>query len=345
LVADIDNSTNPLPYWSFVKRSGTAITARVVADSAQAQGYRVDFTMAAGAAGDDSYIEQFIPLVSTRGQSFTHYPAFDWGLGTGGVATRAYIECAYFTEAGSIIGSATTGYDTMTSFTPGQVRETGATYNSSGFLQVPPTNAAFLRVRIGLSRSAAANGATEVLSIYGAFIGIGRTIVWLADGLGSTEPGRVGKHNGAVFLNSGTGSGTVEIGDASDVVSVSDLAGDDPSFTLTGEGSATSSGKVATWYQIGKLVYVNFSMTITANGSGGTTVSTSTPSGLPLPTRATGLYGNRSGVGVGALYARLATSGSIDQFRPIASGGTAVITGADLANGATYQVSGWYETT
>ena len=95
--------------------------------------------------------------------------------------------------------------------------------------------------------------------------------------------------------------------------------------------------------QIGKLVYVNFTFTVTAAGSGASNVGTSAPSGLPAPVRTTGLMGNRFGVGVQPLYARLTTSGAIDQFRNLSGSGTNLVTGADLADGATYQVGGVYE--
>lgn len=56
---ELDDLTNKLPGWSYVK-TGTAVTAKWVDDSA---GGNVTFTVAAGAATTDSaYIEQIIPV-------------------------------------------------------------------------------------------------------------------------------------------------------------------------------------------------------------------------------------------------------------------------------------------
>src|SRR3990167_6665458 len=101
LTQPIDDVNNPLPDWSFVRSSGTSIDAQVVADSASASGYKLSWSMRDGAAGDDAYIEQTVPINGSQGQSFTYEPIATFKTGAAVDATELYVAVQYLLADGT----------------------------------------------------------------------------------------------------------------------------------------------------------------------------------------------------------------------------------------------------
>jgi hypothetical protein len=110
-------------------------------------------------------------------------------------------------------------------------------------------------------------------------------------------------------------------------------------------GTATFSSTLCRWQQIGNSVIFRITVIVSANGSGavGLTVD---GTGLPLAAGNVAVSGDRGGVGVNRLVARLVnvgaelTIGTMSLF----SAAPTALTGADLANGATYTFHGAYLT-
>jgi hypothetical protein len=111
-------------------------------------------------------------------------------------------------------------------------------------------------------------------------------------------------------------------------------------FTITGGGSATYTSKNTTMFRLGPLVIYNFRFAVNAAGSGSTNISITN---LPKIPTSIGNYmwsGDRGGTGVVRLLARGATNGDVTTFYTVSPSGAigGPITGADLANGASYSL-------
>jgi hypothetical protein len=117
---------------------------------------------------------------------------------------------------------------------------------------------------------------------------------------------------------------------------------------ITGGGSATFTAPVCEWYQVGRVVTCRFSWTVNAAGSGATAIGV-TLAGLPPSQVAFAGAGDRGGVGVVRLLARMSNvSGSLACLSISAMLATTVVAlqGADLVSGAAYQFNfSYYATT
>jgi len=178
--SNLSDITNKLPSWSFVQSSGTAITARWVATTA---GGSVVFTMAAGSAGDDSYIEQIVPMSGASADLRGATAIAAWASASISNSAEAYTTAQFLTGDGSTTtGAATTG------------TSLASTINAVGSMTVEtlpdttgriPDAAGFLRIRIGLRRAAAIAGATNVLTLGSSYLRPLQSSVYVLD---QTDP-------------------------------------------------------------------------------------------------------------------------------------------------------------
>ena len=207
--SSIVEAWNPLPFWTFTQVSGTSITATSVADTSSGSGRVLQFDMAAGAAGDDSYIEQLIPVNASRSQSFAYRvrAAFETGP-TVSVATY-YIKAQYVQGD----GTTTTGVEGTLSGTTtlkgaNTVFDAGVVASAAGQDGgQTPTDAAYLRVRVGFARDAAATTVTETLSVLEVHIITGSTSVMLPDlSTPSNVPARIQMQGGVLTVAADTAS-------------------------------------------------------------------------------------------------------------------------------------------
>lgn len=171
--SSIVEAWNPLPFWTFVQASGTAIKASSVADSASGSGRVLRFDMAAGAAGDDSYIEQLVPVNASRTQSYTYWPGAALLPTPVGSAAEVYIQSQYLTKE-----QVATGAPVEVSVTTLTVT---ALYDLAGSEPTPPANAAFLRLRIGYRRAGAATTFAEPVDVAEIRLDRGQPFVPLPD--------------------------------------------------------------------------------------------------------------------------------------------------------------------
>jgi len=190
---------NPLPFWTFTQASGTAITAISVADAASGSGRVVRLDMAAGAAGDDSYLEQIIPINASRTQTFYVNPRLTVLTGASTSTAKVYIAAQFLTIDGATTGTAGTYEATTASIGASTLADISATPNDTA----PPTDAAYLRVRWGLKRDAAATSATDAVSFTEASLSVGNVRAWIADGTspGTYAPFRIFQSGGVASLN------------------------------------------------------------------------------------------------------------------------------------------------
>jgi hypothetical protein len=148
--AVLDDIENKLPDWSFVLSSGTAITAKCASGN-------VTWTMAAGAAGDFSYLEQVVPVDPSSASVVSHMVMASFGAGSAGNG-EAYLAGQYLTAAGANTGSPAVDFSVIG--ITSQIRLYIMPDSGSS-----PTDAAFLRIHAGFRRGASATSATETRAL------------------------------------------------------------------------------------------------------------------------------------------------------------------------------------
>lgn len=189
---DLSN-INPLPgRWELV-RTGTAITARSVAGGAA--GRFIRFTMVAGAAGDELLLERIIRI-----------PPSSFGKSPVGVVVDSispdFLAAemrlrAQFLQAD---GETTTGAEaTLTlQLNTLDLPNTNVLFPEDG---ATPTDAAYVRVRIGLARAAAATSATATMDLTGVRLALGQDVMFIPN---LTDPfGATGVTPGIIYKNAG----------------------------------------------------------------------------------------------------------------------------------------------
>jgi hypothetical protein len=208
--APIDNTNNPLPYWSFVEASGTSTRALSVLDDTNASGRKILFQMEAGAAGDEAYVEQIIPINGSQAFAYTYSIGATFKT-TGAVNNmRATIEAQYLKNDGvTTTGPSASNFATTTSKGANTVFDISA---SPGVPDLTPADAYFLRVRAGFVRATEANGSSGEVELHELHLSSGTLELRVAEG---TDPATYGPStlssiNGALVIgaNQGGSSGT-----------------------------------------------------------------------------------------------------------------------------------------
>jgi len=199
---NLDDITNKLPGWSFVQSSGTAITAKWASNV-------ITFTVIAGAAGDDSYLEQIVSIDSATAAYFTATWAFaETAAPTTSNVIERYLKAAYLDSAGTAVGSEVTYAVDCTSGFGVLIATPGA---GDGYT---PTGALYLRLRMGLRRASAATSAVNTVVFSRAWITRSDSLLLLPDqsDVATYGVGYINQASGILTVSPGTGS-YVRLGD------------------------------------------------------------------------------------------------------------------------------------
>jgi len=200
-------SNNTMPYWSGLHVvSGNAITATWERDSSGSD-YNLRFTMAAGAAGDEAYVEQIVRIPHSK--AYTTVPsALFYGptalIGTAGSAL-AYVT-AQFLQSDGVTTTGTVGTNTVSLTTvdtgSGDLWSLRAYADTTA---ADPLDAAFLRVRIGLKRDAAATSAAGSVDVTDVHLILGSIFAYVTDLDDSATygPARMGQNAGLLDIAPG----------------------------------------------------------------------------------------------------------------------------------------------
>ena len=195
--ADPISDNNPLPYFSSSDGSSGRITAAVVEDATSGSGYVVRFTMVNALSADEFYLERIISVPASRATTATFQPRGAWTAATNNANYRAFTRAQYIVADGTTTtGAAGTGEATGASIFAfnSTAREVQANPNTTG---VAPTDAAFLRVRVGVRLTADIVG-TATIDLVEVRLDSGRTQYILTD---ADQPNSYGY--GAVFESFG----------------------------------------------------------------------------------------------------------------------------------------------
>jgi hypothetical protein len=145
---------NPLPYWAgpIAVSGGQFVRIYHEPDAAAPGGHRLRFEFVGrndgGSDNDEVYFEQVVPIAGTWGRWNAHQVRVGFSTGgdpiTGQAQLKAYLQ--YLDSAGAALGSETVA-TTPVGF---GISATGSIWRADTVL--PPSNAAFLRIRVGLRR-------------------------------------------------------------------------------------------------------------------------------------------------------------------------------------------------
>jgi hypothetical protein len=189
----IDPQNNPLPYWPGPTQvSGGAVQAQWVADSGSPSGYNLRFTVNPGAAGDEAYVEQIVPMSGVRTQSVANILWCDvlWVSGDG--SATIILEGQYLDASLNALGS------------PG----TRSLTTSSGVISVTLLldggaipNVTYLRIRLHVLRGGA-DATTAVVDFTNVRNLIGEPVVAIPDdnNPSSFAPAYISQQSGTVTL-------------------------------------------------------------------------------------------------------------------------------------------------
>lgn len=150
---NINDTTNPLPYWSFVQDSGTTVTVQSSVQSAAGSGYEMSWSMTAGAAGDSAYLEQIVPVFASRTRSFVYRVWASFFPVGAGDASKASLEGQYLKSDGTMTGAVSISTAATSALAAG-----GTDLYATPDAVAAPSDAYSLRVRVGYQRGTLAAG-------------------------------------------------------------------------------------------------------------------------------------------------------------------------------------------
>lgn len=269
--ADIEEM-NPLPDWTGPTQvSGGAITCQWVADSASPSGYNLRFTVNPGAASDEAYMEQIVPLGGSRARqlaSALFANAYRVSATSNGfLLTLDYI---FLDVSGNEVGSAST--DDMS-----WIGDATNAFGKAALYQVGPasTDAHDARIRLRMRRSTAAASDSGMFDVTEVRTARAVPTIQLAE---QTDPALYGY---AELYQAG---GTLNI------VPAFGTSTDGLTITATGDVS-TNGGTLATG---GGTINTNTGILTTGGGTlamAGGNITTDTSVGTKIGTAATQLLG------------------------------------------------------
>ena len=149
---------NPLPYWTWVDSTSSGrITAALVANGSAASGNVLRFTAVGAQTGDKVYLERYVSVLGSQARTLTYQPRSVWSSATSNANLVAFTEAAFVKNDGSTVtGGSASGTANGTAIAGSTfAREVQANPNTNGAV---PSDGAFIRLRFGLSFSAAVAG-------------------------------------------------------------------------------------------------------------------------------------------------------------------------------------------
>lgn len=322
---------NPLPYWTWVDSTSSGrITAALVANGSAASGNVLRFTAVGAQTGDKVYLERYVSVLGSQARTLTYQPRSVWSSATSNANLVAFTEAVFVKNDGSTVtGGSASGTANGTAIAGSTyAREVQANPNTNGAV---PSDGAFIRLRFGLSFSAAVAGtatadACEVRidtgspqllltdnaapETYGyGVIYLNNGVLWIRaneTGVSGTNPSiYLSSSSGSIFIDP-TGTGTAQVlGSASVTGSLS-------AASLSTSGNADISGT------IGVLGSINVGISDTSTvgditfkgGNGGSIRAFSASAGND----SLGIY-NTSGSGFAPLVADSFFPGGQGSFR------------------------------
>jgi hypothetical protein len=187
--------------------SGGAITATWVADASSPSGQNLRFTINPGAASDEAYFEQIVPIGGSRERTLgSVVRAALYCVSISGGTAQGYIALHYLTATGTTVGNATEATTDMSGVgSPGLFDAYGHATSSAS----PPSTAYFLRIRVGVRRNTMAVSDSAVINLSDIRGAQATPFLLIAESSlpSATAPGLITQEAGSIVVAPGGGSG------------------------------------------------------------------------------------------------------------------------------------------
>ncbi len=171
---------NALPDWTGpVSVSGGAITAQWVASSTYPSGYGLRFTVNAGAASDEAYFEQIVPIGGSLSRAVDHWGRAAFYRVTASDNNFAYTFALQYLDAtGAAVGTGVSASAALAADATSYLATAPSPDHASGG---PGATARSLRIRIGVKRSSAATSATGTFDVADVRVDAGHVFTLVPD--------------------------------------------------------------------------------------------------------------------------------------------------------------------
>jgi hypothetical protein len=176
---NVENITNPMPYWAFVQSVQTTVTCKWASLAGSASGGSASFSMAASVGGDEGYLEQVIPVNGTVAQSFS-YDAVAAVLrkNAGSLSSIHFFIEAQFLKNDKVTTTGTS--DRVTASTTNIGVDAWADLRVLPNGGILPADAYYFRIRIGLVETSGTGHTRSGAQIGEVRLGIGQQRVYIA---------------------------------------------------------------------------------------------------------------------------------------------------------------------
>ena len=252
------SSTNQLPYWTFTDvNSAGAITCSVVADSTNASGNVLRWSVAGGTTtGKSATLTRYVPVPGSRNREFVFVPEMTLLAATASTVINATIGFAWYKSDGTTTTGTGNTSSTVNTFTVIGAGPTTITAVTSAVNTAAPADAAFILITITIATTGTVSAGAKTLDLAEVRIASGQSDVYVAENTtpATYGPSRFRQANGTLTLQpnlGGTGafavsgnqtvSGTLDVtGALSDTVSANDktvITGGNIQSTGTATGS------------------------------------------------------------------------------------------------------------
>lgn len=245
------SADNPLPYWTFTDSSSGAITCAIVADTNQASGNVLRWSVAGSTVtGKSATLTRFIPVPGSRNREFIFNPEMTVLSATASTVIYMTIGFTWYkndqtTTTGTGNTSSVSNTFTVIGAGPTTIAP-GATWTNTAV----PADAAFMLVTITVATTGTVSAGTKTIDLAEVRLQTGQSDVFVAENTtpGTYGPSRFRQSNGTLTLSPNLGgSGAFDVsGTMTNTVSSTDkltiLGGNIQSI-----GTATGSNVLQTF--------------------------------------------------------------------------------------------------
>jgi microcystin-dependent protein len=245
--ADIDESSNPLAFWTVNDGSTGAITARSVVEPTNASGYTIGITVPnATASGLYWELSTFFPITGNSADVLAVDPIvyLDAVVGAGTPNIDVVLTMEFADTNFTTVGTATLGTATYASLITASIAP--AEKSVSTTTVIAPSEAAYGKITIKVITTAivATPTFTPIVYIREAMIRRGFSYIPISDNVASSRPAASISHSGGILAaTSGSrvldGSGTIRL--------VADYSGSGTAATIDLVNATNASGPFSTY--------------------------------------------------------------------------------------------------
>jgi hypothetical protein len=173
VITDIIDDTNILPYWTYLSVS-PGVSFQWIANASTGSGGVIRASIDGTVAACEAYLYIIVPVNSSLTQAWTHQVRMGVTNVTGDTGAQVTVKRQYLKSD----RTTTTGAETTDSVSLAAIGGTGE-IGSTGTLLPTPSDAAYLRIKIGASRGSATAAATADFT--DAWLVVGNNYLMLTD--------------------------------------------------------------------------------------------------------------------------------------------------------------------